>query len=100
MLNWGVDAITAVFPFPVPAWGMGIYQNGILNESTTSGSTSISPDDLVTHASSVSIFTILAGDTIELKNIAIVPLNLVSAPMGLIAPIASARLNIVLESPL
>jgi Collagen triple helix repeat (20 copies) len=97
LLNWGFDGLLAPpYPFPVPAWGLSIYQNGILLANSTSGSCSTSPDDICTHNSAETIFEIKAGDIIELKNICSLPINAVTTPYGLVNPIAAVRLNMVM----
>jgi len=100
LVNWGVDAIEEVFSFPVRSWSFTVFQNGTPLLATASGSTSTSPDDIVTHSSGVAIITIAAGDEITLVNTSVDPVNLVAHPFGTLNPVASARLNIVLLTAL
>jgi hypothetical protein len=95
LLNWGFDGLLAPpYPFPVPAWGLEIYVNGISKPGTSSGSCSTSPDDICTHTSAEEIFEIMAGDVLKLVNICSLPIQAVNNPFGLLAPIASVRLNL------
>lgn len=101
LVNWGVDGLLAPpYPSPVPAWSFGIYQNGVLVPSTTSGSFSITPDDLCTHDSGVSLITITAGDVMTLVNTSTSDFNATSIIFGSTVPVASARVNFVLISSL
>jgi hypothetical protein len=96
-LNWGFDGLLgAPFPFPVPAWGLGIYLNNVLLPLTTSGSCSISPDDICTNTGASAILEINVGDMLKLVNICSLPIQAVTTPFGLTAPIAAARLNIAM----
>lgn len=97
LINWGFDGLLQPpYPFPVPAWALGVYVNGVLDEGTTSGSCSISPDDICTHTSATDILELKAGDVIKLVNLCSLPISAVSTPFGVIAPIASVRLNLTL----
>ena len=100
LVNWGVDAIEGSFAFPVPSWSFAITQNGVPLLSTASGSTSISPDDIVTHSSGVAIITVAAGDVFQLVNTSTSDVNILSLFFGTTIPVASARLNFVLLTAL
>lgn len=94
-VNWGVDGgLTPPFPFPVPSWAFGVYRNGVLLPSSTSGSFTSSPDDVTTHCSADFEVELMAGDIIKLVNISSLPINVVSSPLGVLFPIAAARINI------
>ena len=101
LVNWGVDGLlTPPYPFPVPAWSFGIYRNGVLEPATTSGSFSISPDDICTHCSAVAYLRIDAGDAITLVNTSTNDFSAVANPVGTALPVASVRLNLILENAL
>ena len=95
IINWSFDGLLAPpYPFPVPAWGLGVYLNGVLVPGTTSGSCSITPDEIVTNANGGFVMELAVNDVIALKNICVAAIQGVSAPYGLVAPIVSARMNI------
>ena len=97
LLNWGFDGLLAPpYPFPVPAWGLGVYLNGVLLPGTTSGSCSISPDDICTHTSAAEIIEFKVGDIIKLVNICTLPLQAVVMPLGIIGALAATRINLVM----
>jgi hypothetical protein len=97
LLNWGFDGLLAPpYPFPVPAWGLGIYLNGVVQLGTTSGSCSISPDDICTHTSAEDIIELKVGDVIKLVNICSQAVNAVTIPFGIVGQIAAARINLVM----
>lgn len=101
LMNWGIDGIlTPPFNSPVPAWSFALYKNGVLLPSTTSGSFSITPDDICTHNSAESIVTLMAGDVVQIVNTSTMPVNAVSIINGSTVPVAAARLNIVLLTAL
>jgi len=101
VLNWGFDGLLAPpYPFPVPAWGLGIYLNGVLVPGTTSGSCSITPDEIVTNASGGYILELNVNDVIKLVSLCTVPIQAVSAPFGLVAPIMSTRINMTMVKKL
>jgi len=94
-LNWGFDGLLQPpYPFPVPAWGLSIYLNGVPQPVSSSGSCSISPDDICTHDSATYISEFKANDVITLVNISNMPLAAISNPFGLISPVAAVRLNL------
>ncbi len=82
--------------FPVPAWSFAIYINNILIPGSSSGSFSITPDDLVVHDSADFIYELKANDMIKIVNTANMPVDVVANPTGSSIPIASARLNLVM----
>lgn len=95
VINWSFDGLLAPpYPFPVPAWGLGIYLNGVLVPGTTSGSCSITPDEIVTNANGGFIMDLDVNDLVKLVNICAQPIQAVSNVFGLTAPIVSARMNI------
>lgn len=95
-IEWGFDGkLTPPYPFPVPAWALGIYRNGILIPGSVSGSFSITPDDLVVHDSAEFMLEFFAGDVIKLVNIGTMAVNAVATTAGVLFPIASVRLNIL-----
>jgi hypothetical protein len=71
-----------------------VYLNGVLVPGTTSGSCSITPDEIVTNANGGFILEMQAGDVVKLVNICVAPIQAVSAPYGVLGPIVSARMNI------
>jgi hypothetical protein len=96
-INWGFDGLLGQpYPFPVPAWGLGIYVNNTLVPGTSSGAASISIDDICTHDSGTAIMEINMGDLLKLVNLSTGTLQAVSSPFGLIGPIAATRLNLAL----
>ncbi len=96
-VNWGFDGkLQPPYPFPIPAWALGIYKNGVLLPGTTSGSFSITPDDICVHDSADAIVELKAGDIIKIVNLSTMTILGVSNPVGTLFPIASARLNISL----
>ena len=84
------------YPDPVPAWAFGVYRNGLLLPGSVAASFSITPDDLVVHDSSSFIVELFANDVIKLVNVSALPVNVLSAPNGVIVPSISARLNLTL----
>lgn len=97
LLNWGVDAqLASPLPFPVPAWAFGIYLNGVNQPGSTSGSCTISPDEICTHTSAEDILELNVGDVIKLVNLSTLPVQIVTVPFGIVTPIASARINLAL----
>lgn len=100
-LAWGFDGILSnPFPFPVPSWSLGIYRNGSLLPGSSSASCSISPDQIVTHASANLIIEFFAGDVLKLVNLAVVPINSVTVPFGSSVPTVASSININLVKPL
>ncbi len=100
-LNWGFDGLLAPpYPFPVPAWGLGIYLNGVLVPGTTSGSCSITPDEIVTHTSGGYILELNVNDVIKLVSLCSLPIQAVSTPFGLVSPIMSTRINMTMVKKL
>jgi hypothetical protein len=99
-VQWEVDGMLTDVIFPPPSWSFGIYINGLLVASSTSGSTTLSLEDVVTNNSGSSIFLLNAGDVVSLKNISLNAVSLVSNPVGTAQPVASARLNIILLTDL
>ena len=96
-LNWGFDGLLAPpYPFPVPAWGLGVYLNGVLLPATTSGSCSITPDEIVTNASGSAIVELNVNDVVKLVSICSQPIQAVSNVFGLVNPIVSARINLTM----
>jgi hypothetical protein len=96
-IEWSFDGrLTPPYPFPVPAWSLGIYKNGILIPGSTSASFSLSPDELVVHDSASFIKEIDAGDIIKLVNTSLLPITAESVPTGTIFPVVSARINLIL----
>lgn len=101
LVNWGVDGLlTPPYPTPVPAWTFGVTVNSILQMSTVSGSFSITPDDICTHDSGVSIISVMAGDVVQLVNTSLNTFSATSTVFGSAVPVASASLNLVLLTPL
>jgi len=100
-INWGVDGLlTPPYPFPVPAWSFGIFVNGVLAPASTSGSFSISPDDLVTHNSAVFIVQLNAGDVLTLVNTSTSDVNALSTLNGSAVPVSAGRVNVVMLTDL
>ena len=101
LVNWGVDGLlTPPYPAPVPAWSFGVFVNGSLDPSTVSGSFSITPDDICTHNSAVSIITLMAGDVIQLVNTSTMTVTATGTVFGSAVPVAAARLNLSLLTAL
>jgi hypothetical protein len=101
LVNWGVDGLlTPPYSSPVPAWSFGIYQNGVLLPGTTSGSFSVTSDDICTHDSGVSIITVQAGDVIQLINTSVNSFSATATVFGSSVPVAAARVNLVLLTAL
>lgn len=93
-ISWSANALlNPPYPFPVPAWGFALYLNGVILPGSTSASCSITPDEIVTNSSGLMLLELNVNDLIKLVNICSLPVNTVSAPFGLIAPIISARIN-------
>lgn len=91
---WGLDGkLTPPYPFPVPAWSFALYRNGVSVSGATSGSFSISPDELVVHDSAQIVMEIMAGDVLKVVNTATLSVDAISTLLGSLIPIASARFN-------
>ncbi len=94
VINWAVNALLQPpYPFPVPAWGFALYLNGFVLPGSSSGSCSITPDEIVTNASGLILLELNPGDAVKLVNICIQAVDTVSAPFGVFAPIVSSRMN-------
>lgn len=100
LVSWEFDGTLTSFPMTVPGWSMGIYVNGMLNGTTTSGAFNTSPDDLCRHVSGVSVIELQANDVVTLVNTSTSSLNAVATLTGSSVPVASARLNILLLTAL
>lgn len=97
LVNWGIDGIlTPPFPGPVPAWAFGIYVNNVLSGGSTSGSFSDSPNDICTHNSAVFIIPLNVGDVVKVVNLTIQDFTCTANPFGATAPVAAARINLLL----
>ncbi len=100
-INWGVDGrLAPPYPSPVPAWSFAAYRNGVLLPGTSSGSFSITPDDICTHDSGLSIILLQAGDTVTLVNTSTKDFEATSNILGSTIPVASTRLNLILLTAL
>ena len=100
-IQWGVGGIlTPPFPAPVPAWSFGVAVNGVVDLGSTSGSFSVTPDDICTHNSGTFIVMLAAGDVVTLVNTSTNDVSLTAALLGSSIPVAAARISIVLLTAL
>jgi hypothetical protein len=94
-VNWGFDGLlTPPYPSPIPGWSLGIYKNGVLVPSSTSGAFSITPDDLCIHISADFIAELFVGDVLKIVNLSTSSINAVATFTGSTIPVAAARMNI------
>jgi len=94
VINWGANAALQTLAFPVPAWGFALYLNGAAVPGSGAGACSITPDEVVTHTSGLTLLELQVGDLLKLVNISNQAVATISAPVGLIQPIASVAMNI------
>jgi len=100
VINWGANAALQTLAFPVPAWGFALYLNWCYCSRFCAGACSITPDEVVTHTSGLTLLELQVGDLLKLVNISNQPVATISAPVGLLQPIASVAMNINLVKEL
>lgn len=101
-VEWVTDGILAApFPAPVPAWSKSIFVNGVQLPSTSSASYFSTPHmNACLQDSGTSIIQLMERDVLTLVNTSTQAFQAKALVGGSTVPIASARFNIVLLSPL
>lgn len=91
LVSWNFNGqLNNAFTSPVPAWSLGIAQNGNILPSSVSAAFSNTPNNLCIHNSGMSIIPIFFGDVIQLINTSDNSILCVANALGFSFPAASS----------
>ncbi len=85
------------FPFPVPAWGFSLFQNGVLVSGSTWINFTDSPDDVISHTGGPVLVNVTKGDVFKIVNTSTLSVDLLSAPLGSLVPVTSVSITFQLQ---
>jgi hypothetical protein len=95
VIQWNANGeLSPPFPEPVPSWGLAFYKNGVVIPGSAQAGFTQSPDDDANMLASILIVNLVAGDSINIRNISTFPIFLKSNQPELVTPMTSASFNI------
>jgi len=97
-VNWSVEGqLTPPFPAPVPAWSFSVYRNGVPIPGSTFSSSTLFPAESTSTAAGTVIVTLTAGDVLNLRSTATLPVSIISSIPGSLFPETSSSFIIEKE---